>query len=83
MPLTEIQLYWMNPFLNVLSVRELREALSKESRKFMIALQHNVSADELQKIRNNIIEISAIIERRERNDMDNKSPEQNTGTPRR
>ena len=55
----------MNPFLHVLSVQELNELFLKESKKFMIALKYNVSPEELQKIRNNIVEIARILHSRE------------------
>ena len=63
--LSVIEFLSMNPFLHVLSVKELNEIFLKESKKFMMALKYNVSADELQKIRDNIVEIARILQSRE------------------
>ena len=67
----------MNPFLKVLSEPELHDLLVKESRKFMTALHHNVPSHELQKIRNNIIEIEAILRSREEHGRGKKGPDKN------
>ena len=67
----------MNPFLKVLNAKELNELFLKESKKFMIALKYNVSPDELQKIRNNIVEIARLLQSRE---SDNSSKEPGADT---
>ncbi len=55
----------MNPFLHVLNAKELNELFIKETKKFMMALKYNVSSTELQKIRDNIVEIARILQSRE------------------
>lgn len=56
----------MNPFLQVLNEKELHEIFVEESRKFILGLQQNASHPELQRIRQNIIEVVTALQTRDK-----------------
>ena len=64
----------MNSNLLNLDAATLRTLLMEETRKFLVALEDGSSIPDLEGIRRNIREISAILEKKERNDSkDNNS----------